>query len=150
MENPAVTSAKGIIVSCLTSPASYIPESLDCEQSLFFFRFSNRFSKGSARARDARNEGSSPRRKKERDSCFSHLAPSVTRVAICVSRVLLDGLQKKESLFVVYWKSKQPIYLSKKASKLTTCLLGSTGVVYYLYFSIFWFSGSHFLHFSLP
>ena len=48
---------------------------LDCEQSLFFFRFS----KGSARARaakprDARNEGG------------SHFAPSVTRVAICVSR----------------------------------------------------------------
>ena len=59
---------------------------IDCEQSLFFFRFS----KGSAHAReraakprDARNEG------------LSHLAPSVTRVAICVSRVLLDGLKKK-------------------------------------------------------
>ena len=26
----------------------------------------------------------------------------VTRVAICVSRVLLDGLQKKERLLVVY------------------------------------------------
>ena len=47
---------------------------VDCEQSLFFFRFS----KGSARARerwaattlDARNEGGSPRRKK-RDSSHS-------------------------------------------------------------------------------
>ena len=29
-------------------------------------------------------------------------APSVTRVAICVSRVLIDGLQKKERLLVVY------------------------------------------------
>ena len=29
-------------------------------------------------------------------------APSVTRVAICVSRVLLHGLQKKERLLVVY------------------------------------------------
>ena len=70
---------------------------IDCEQSLFFFRFS----KGSARARG------SPRRKidfsfhakksldRERPfslalrvvslfSCLSHLAPSVTRVAICV------------------------------------------------------------------
>ena len=47
---------------------------IDCEQSLFFFRFS----------------GSNAR------------APSVTRVAICVSRVLLDGLQKKERLLVVY------------------------------------------------
>ena len=35
-------------------------------------------------------------------SCLSHLAPSVTRVAICVSRVSLDGLQKKERLLVVY------------------------------------------------
>ena len=34
-------------------------------------------------------------------SCLSRLAPSVTRVAICVSRVLLDGLQKKERLLVV-------------------------------------------------
>ena len=35
-------------------------------------------------------------------SCLSCLAPSVTRVAICVSRLLLDGLQKKERLLVVY------------------------------------------------
>ena len=35
------------------------------------------------------------------DSCLSHLAPSVTRVAMCVSPVLLDGLQKKERLLVV-------------------------------------------------
>ena len=35
-------------------------------------------------------------------SCLSRLAPSVTRVAICVSHVLLDGLQKKERLLVVY------------------------------------------------
>ena len=32
---------------------------------------------------------------------LSHLAPSVSRVAIRVSRVLLDGLQKKERLLVV-------------------------------------------------
>ena len=55
--------------------------------SLFFFF---RFKKRSARAREwpcreTRNEG----------------APSVTRVAICASRVLLDGLQKKERLLVV-------------------------------------------------
>ena len=57
---------------------------LDCEQSLFFFRFKKR----SARewpCRETRNEG----------------APSVTRVAICASGVLLDGLQKKERLLVV-------------------------------------------------
>ena len=35
---------------------------------------------------------------------LSHLAPSVMRVAICVSRILLDGLQKKERLLVVYEK----------------------------------------------
>ena len=48
---------------------------IDCDQSLFFFRFSE----SNERARE----------------------PSVTRVAICVSRVLLDGLQKKERLLVV-------------------------------------------------
>ena len=56
---------------------------LDCEQSLFFFRFSE----SNARARERRS--------------LSRLAPSVTRVAICVSRVLLDGLQKKDRLLVV-------------------------------------------------
>ena len=67
---------------------------IDCEQSLFFFQFS----KGSARARERRS-----REKLEtRAAALSHLAPSVTRVAICVSRVLLDGLQKKERLLVVY------------------------------------------------
>ena len=35
-------------------------------------------------------------------SCLSCLAPSVTRVATCVSHVLLDRLQKKERLLVVY------------------------------------------------
>ena len=46
--------------------------------------------------------------KKKRDSLssyLSHLAPSVSLVAICVSRVLLDGLQKKERLLVVYLKA---------------------------------------------
>ena len=52
---------------------------LDCEHSLFFFIFSE----SNALARQ-------PEKKKE---------PSVTRVAICVSRVLLDG-QKKERLVV--------------------------------------------------
>ena len=52
---------------------------VDCEQSLFFFRFSE----------------SSTRAKRGR------LAPLVTRVAICVSRVLLHGLRKKERLLVV-------------------------------------------------
>ena len=52
-------------------------------ESLFFFRFSE--SNTRARERQSRE------------------TPSVTRVAICVSRVLLDGLQKKERLLVVYW-----------------------------------------------
>ena len=79
---------------------------LDCEQSLFFFRFS----KGSAHARASGEAARRAKRgrqpeKKKRDSlfsCLSHLAPSVSRVAIRVSRVLLDGLQKKERLLVVY------------------------------------------------
>ena len=95
--------------------------SLDCEQSLFFFRFS----KGSARARERRS-----RETRETSRAISHArgplrvsqfarrttekrerllvvysfssAPSVTRVALCVSRALLDGLQKEERLLVVY------------------------------------------------
>ena len=58
---------------------------LDCEQSLFFFRFS----KGSARAhasvevakpRDARNEGGSPRRKREKKEKERLLASPVSRL----------------------------------------------------------------------
>ena len=65
---------------------------LDCERSLSFFRFSE----SNARARERRS-------RKTRDTrAISRLAPSVTRVVICVSRVLLDGLQKKERLLVVY------------------------------------------------
>ena len=60
---------------------------LDCEQSLFSFRFSE----SNVRARERRS----------RETCLSRLAPSVTRVAVCVSRVLLDGLQKKERLLAV-------------------------------------------------
>ena len=58
--------------------------SLDCEQPLFFFRFRE----SNARARERRS-------RETRETCLSRLALSVTRVAICVSRVLLDGLQKK-------------------------------------------------------
>ena len=61
---------------------------LDCEQSLFFFRFSKR----------AISHAPSVTRHQSR--AISH-APSVSRVAICVSRVLLDRLQKKERLLVV-------------------------------------------------
>ena len=80
--------------------------SLDCEKSLFFLRFSEsnaRARSGEAARRTKR--GRQPEKKKERlpaFSCLSRLARSVTRVAIYVSRVLLDGLQKKERLPVVY------------------------------------------------
>ena len=66
---------------------------LDCEQSLFFFRFSE----SNARARERRSRETRETR-----------AASVTRVAICVSRVLLDGLQKKERLLVVYPPTSSP------------------------------------------
>ena len=50
--------------------------------------------RGSGEAVRRAKRGLQPEKKKP-------LAPSVTRVAICVSRVLLDGLQKKERLLVV-------------------------------------------------
>ena len=140
---------------------------LDCERSLFFFKFSE----GSAHAderwvakpRDARNEGGIPRRKKKNRetarsltlrsrftclacqhfsfhakksldrerpfslalrvvylfSCLSRLAPSVTRVVICVSRAFCSTDQEKRetarSLRVyrklITWptKAKRPI-----------------------------------------
>ena len=77
---------------------------VECEQSLIFFRFS----KGSARARerwaakprDARNEGGSLRRKKRdcpqsQTQCLSRLAPSITRMVICVSRAFCSTDQEK-------------------------------------------------------
>ena len=71
---------------------------LDCEQSLFFFRFSE--SNAPARERRSR-EAREARAAAREEKGLSRLAPLVTRVAICVSRVLLDGLQKKERLLVV-------------------------------------------------
>ena len=61
--------------------------------------------RGSGEAARRTKRGRQPEEKKERlpaFSCLSRLARSVTRVAIYVSRVLLDGLQKKERLPVVY------------------------------------------------
>ena len=55
------------------------------------FCSSDRFSESNARARERRS-------RETRETS----APSFTRVAICVSRVLHDGLQKKERLLVVY------------------------------------------------
>ena len=60
--------------------------------SLFFFRFSE----SSARAREWRSRET----RETREAAIS-LTPSLKRVAICVSRALLDGLQKKERLLVV-------------------------------------------------
>ena len=75
---------------------------LDCEQSLFFLRFSE----GSARSREcraARNEVGIPRRKKvSLFSCLFRLAPSVKRVVICVSRAFYLTDKKKERPLVVY------------------------------------------------
>ena len=113
---------------------------LDCEQSLFFFSFSE----SNTRARERRSRETRETRAaekyllfkqtlKSRFTCLacqhfsfdakksldrerpfslalrvvslfsflSRLAPSVTRVAICLSRVLLDRPQKKERLLVV-------------------------------------------------
>ena len=61
--------------------------------------------RGSGEAARRTKRGRQPEKKKDRlpaFSCLSRLARSVTRVAICVPRVLLDGLQKKERLPVVY------------------------------------------------
>ena len=72
---------------------------LDCEQSLFFFRFSN--ARGEAARREKR--GQQPEKKKE----ISFVVPLPSRVFsrvrghLRVSGVLLDGPRKKERLFVV-------------------------------------------------
>ena len=59
--------------------------------------------RGSGEAAIRAKRGRKHEKKKERlFSCRSRPAPSVTRVAICVSHVLLDRLQKKETLLVVY------------------------------------------------
>ena len=57
---------------------------VDCEQSLFFFRFSEGSAgeRRAAKPRGARNEGGS-------------LAPLVTRVVICVSRTFCSADQEK-------------------------------------------------------
>ena len=76
--------------------------SIDCEQSLFFFRFSE----GSAIARESRTakprerrekRGRQPKKKTDRLSfCASpRLAPSVTRGVICVSRKFCSTNEEK-------------------------------------------------------
>ena len=66
----------------VTSHFSTVLEPIASASFLSSLSIIHGFSKGSARARERRS--------------LPHLAPSVTRVAICVSRVLLDGLQKKK------------------------------------------------------
>ena len=75
---------------------------LDCEQSLFFRRFSESNARARERRRREAREARAAAREEKRASCLSRLASSGKRVAICVSRVLLDGLQKQERLLVVY------------------------------------------------
>ena len=99
---PAHTSYKllGAISSVTHNPPSLLIGDMmvDCEQSLFFFRFSE----SNACAREQRSRETRETRAAAREEKrVSRFAPSVTRVAICVSRVLLDGLQKKERLLVV-------------------------------------------------
>jgi len=72
------------------STYSLISPSIDCEQPLFFFRFS----KGSARARE--RWAAKPQDARESLlSCLSRFAPSVTRVVICVSRAFCSTDQEK-------------------------------------------------------
>ena len=52
---------------------------------------------GAVKPRDARNKGRQPKK----FSCLSRLAPSVMCMVICVFRILLDGLQKKDRLLIV-------------------------------------------------
>ena len=78
---------------------------LDCEQSLFYFRFS----KGSAGARERWAA-------KPRDTS---LAPLVTRVVICVSRT-----KKKERLLVVYFCLK-PCSVLPCEQRFLSCMASS-------------------------
>jgi len=71
-----------------------IARSVDCEQSLVFFRLSEGSARErrAAKPREARNESRSPRRK---TSNLSNLAPLVTRVVICVSRTFCSTDQEE-------------------------------------------------------
>ena len=73
-------------LACFSVTNKFLP-CVDCEEPLFFFRFSE----SSARARKF-----AARRAKR-----GRLTPLVTHVAIYVSRVLLDGLRKKDIPLVV-------------------------------------------------
>ena len=64
---------------------------VDCEQSLFFFRFS----KGSAHARALSGEAARRKKRGRQPECLSRLAPSVKRLVICVSRAFYSTDQEK-------------------------------------------------------
>ena len=64
---------------------------VDCEQSLFFFRFS----KGSAHARALSGEAARRKKRGRQPECLSRLAPSVKRLVICVSRAFCSTDQEK-------------------------------------------------------
>ena len=85
------------LLSARTSTTHDFPCMIDCELSLFFFRFS----KGSTRARE--RWAAKPRDLRNEGGRLSRLAPSVTRGVICVSRpfCLTDG-KTKERLLVAH------------------------------------------------
>ena len=66
-------------------------------------------------------------------SCLSRLAPSVTRVAICVSRVLLDGLQTKERLLVVYHHHYHHCHHNSIVFPHTTTTTATTFLLFFLH-----------------
>ena len=66
-------------------------EKVDCEQSLFFFRFS----KGNERTRARVFSGEAARRETRGRQPVSRLSPSVARGHLRVRGVLLDGPRKK-------------------------------------------------------
>ena len=87
------------------SPYKRSHSKIDCEQSLFFFRFREGSARVHASGEPARREkrGRQPE-KKTLFSCLG-LAPSVTLVVICLSRAFWSTDQaKKERLRVVYSK----------------------------------------------
>ena len=85
-------------------PSSLFLVALDCELSLFFFKFykggTRARERWGAKLRDASNEGGSPRRSRAPPVAFSH-----ARGHLRVSGVLLDGPRKKRdcSLSMIAW-----------------------------------------------
>ena len=90
----------------------------DCGQSLFFFRFN------AGECKRAQASSGSPTRKKHLQ-CLSRLAPSVTRVNICVSRALRWTDQEKKRLLVVYYCRAKLELLSDTETLATLRLIHS-------------------------